>query len=1144
MLTTIRICRLGRQTTQCRRGESGNLLFGGRSICWPALALAMILLLSGGVALYGQLSTAAINGTVTDATGAAVPGATLTLANVETGVERQTETNEVGFYVFSNVAPGNYTLMASKEGFRKATVEPFTLEVNQTATFDVRLQVGSVTESVTVEATGVEIQASTAEVGSVINERQVLDLPLNGRNFTQLTLLTPGASPINTTQNSSGAGTSQVGQVSVPTMNGQTGRSNLYLADGALNLSAQHSTPAVAPIVDAIQEFKVQSHNDLAEFGQANGGIVNVVTKSGTNEFHGSAWEFLRNDNLDARNFFRKDVTPLAQNQFGATGGGPIIHNKTFFFGAYQGFRRRTPANRLYRVPTQANLQGDMSDWSKQIFNPFSGRVDPSDPNKVVRDPFPNNQIPGSLLDEGFLEYAQLTLPDPIPVGVGDFNQLDTTPTALNQNEYMVRIDHQQSPKDMFWGRWSMQKMKRTGSGGRQSLASNLEFTGYIIGGSWVHTFGPSSVMQVQYNFSLPRRSWGNEFRTLPEGFPGQIGYSDNYYKFRSGKALMPNVIVADYFSGGETFNRFTYGKTHAFKANYSKIIGRHNIKFGGEYNHVFYDRYTNDHNARFVSTDTADPQHAGTTGSPLASWLLNVPNRAGRRDFFKRLFGMAVFGFYAQDSWKPTPKLTLNFGLRYDYTKLPTIGTKEDRVIYTGTYDFKQSYGGLYVLQDIPGSCAELGDAPCIPTADGRPPEGVIKSPTGKLIENWSDNWQPRFGFAYRLTNKTAFRGSFGMFFDSWAGILQGTQALGHTWPDVGQRQSGNLNTPTPSSPLPKISAKNPFTTGAIPEPTPYNTVAWFVDPHLKDSYSMQWNFGIQQEFPANTLVTVNYVGSGNRRTSTGSFYNTAMVPGPGDPKYRRPFPNVKPTFWEQSFGTASYNALQLQIKSRTRDLMYMVNYTWSKTINSGCDGFYGTEGCQIQDPYHYDTNRSVAGTHLPHIFTAAFVYDLPFGAGKMSTGNSVADYIVGGWQVNGIVSLHSGRVFTVNINGDIANTGSRNGYMRPNLVGDPHLSNPTLSRWFNTDAFAAPPPYTFGNAGRNILAADGRTNLDLSLFKSFPLPWREGLKLQFRAEAFNAFNHPDFGTPAANMSSSRFGQVTSAAQERQVQLGLKLIF
>jgi len=772
-----------------------------------------------------------------------------------------------------------------------------------------------------------------------------------------------------------------------------------------------------------------------------------------------------------------------------------------------------------------------MSDWSKQIFNPFSGRVDPSDPNKVVRDPFPNNQIPGSLLDEGFLEYAQLTLPDPIPVG--------------NQNEYMVRIDHQQSPKDMFWGRWSMQKMNRAGSGGRQSLASHLEFTGYTVGGSWVHTFDPTSVMQVQYNFTLPRRTWGNEFRTLPEGFPGQIGYSDNYYKFRSGKALMPNVNVADYFSGGETFNRFTYGKTHSFKANYSKIIGRHNIKFGGEYNKIFYDRYTNDHNARFNSADTADPQNPGTTGSPLASWLLNVPNAAGRRDFFKTLHGMAIFGFFAQDSWKVTPRLTINIGLRYDYTKMPVIGTREDRVIYTGTYDFNQSYGGLYVLQAAPGSCAEEGSAPCIPTADGSLPDGVVVSPTGKLLENWSDNWQPRFGFAYRVTNTFALRGSFGMFFDNWAGIIQESQNIGHTWPDVGQRQSGNLNAVTVNKPLPTVSAKDPFSSGIFPEPTPYNNVAWFIDPKFKDSYSMQWNFGIQEQLTPETLITANYVGSGNRRTSTGSFYNVAMVPGPGDPALRRPFPHVRPTHWDRSFGTASYNAFQLQVKGRHgSSLTYLLNYTWSKTINLGCDGFFGGEGCSVPNPYDFTSSRSVAGYDVPHVFTGAFVYRLPFGASKISTGSPVADYIVGGWQVNGIVSLHSGRVFTVNMNGDPANTGMLNGRERPDLVRDPHLDNPTLDRWFDTDAFQAPALYTFGSAGRNILRADGRTNLDLSLFKNFALPWREGLTLQFRAEAFNAFNHPDFGIPTSNMSSSRFGKVTSAAQERQVQLGLKLIF
>ena len=1075
--------------------------------------------------------------------GAIVPGVRVKLTNIDTGVIRQSETNLQGQYSVPMLPPGHYEANLHADGFVPITRSGIRLEVGEHLRLDFVLAVGTVETLLLVTGDSLNLQVSTSEIGSVIGERQVRDLPLNGRNFTQLTLLTPGASPLNTTQNADGSGTTQVGRIVIPTMNGQTGRSNLYLADGVLNLNAWTSVYTVAPVIDAIQEFKVQSHNDLAEYGQANGAIVDVVTKSGTNAWHGTAWWFHRNDNLDARNFFRAEVTPLAQNQFGGTLGGPILHNKTFVFAAYQGFRRRTPADQLYRVPTQANLAGDLNDWPMRIFDPHSGRVAP-DGTTILRDPFPGNRLPASSLDEGFLEFAERTLPAPIEVGVGDFNQLDTTPTAMNQDEYSVRLDHQHGPGNLFWGRWAVQRATVSGSGGRQTLASATDNEPHIVGGTWVHTSGPSTVVQLQYNLSIPRRSWGNRFSTLPEGFPGSIGYSQSYYGFRSGEMLMPNIIVTDFFSGGETYNRYTYGKTHSVKFAFSKVKGNHQVKFGGELNQVYSDRFTNDHDSQFSSADTADPANPGTTGSPLASWLLDVPSRAGRRDFFKKLNGLQIWGIYVQDSWKVTPTLSLNLGLRYDYTHLPTIGSREDRVIYTGTYDFNQTFGGVYVLQDVPGSCDSLGSAPCIPTADGSLPAGVVASPTGKLMADWSDNWQPRFGFAYRLNNRTALRGSFGMFFDSWAGILQGNQALGHTWPDVGQRQSGNLNTPAPSQPLPGVSAKDPFQTGAFPEPTPYNSVAWYQDPNLKNAYSMQWNMGLQQKLPPNTLFTINYVGSGNRRTSSGSFYNVALRPGPGDPSERQPFPGIAPTYWEQSYGKSSYHALQAQVRGGFDHLVYIANYTWSKTMNTGCDGFYGTEGCQIQDPYHYNTNRSVAGHHLPHVFTAGVIYELPFGHGRFLTGHGILDSVLGGWQVNGILTLHSGRPFTVTMNGDNANTGNHNGYMRPDVVHDARFAEPTLNEWFDTAAFRAPALYSFGNAGRNILQADGRTNLDLSLFKGIPLPWREDLKLELRAEAFNVFNHADFAPPNSNLSSSRFGQVTSALQERQLQLGLKLVF
>ncbi len=334
-------------------------LRGSRAIR-TAFLLACALTVFAGLA-FGQASSSAVNGTITDQQGAVVPGTEVTLTSIETGIERRAEANAVGRYGFVSVLPGYYTIEATAEGFRTSAVEPFSLVVNQTATFDVVLEVGAVTESVTVEAIGAQVQASSSELGTAMTEQQVVDLPLNGRNFTQLLMLTPGASPVNVAQSRGGFGSTSVGTFSFPSINGQNNRSNLFLTDGVNNQGTMTGTYAVPPILDAIQEFKVQSHNDLAEFGGVTGGVVNVVTKSGSNEVHGSLWEFMRNDNLDARNTFLENKAALAQNMFGATVGGPIVRNKTFFYGAFQGFTNRGPANRNYRVPTAANKAGDPS---------------------------------------------------------------------------------------------------------------------------------------------------------------------------------------------------------------------------------------------------------------------------------------------------------------------------------------------------------------------------------------------------------------------------------------------------------------------------------------------------------------------------------------------------------------------------------------------------------------------------------------------------------------------------------------------------------------------------------------------------------------------------------------------------------------
>ena len=1098
-----------------------------------AVALCCMLAVFAGPA-FGQASSSAVNGTVTDQQGAVVPGTDVVLTSVETGIERRAESNAVGLYGFVNIPPGYYTIEASAEGFRTSAIEPFALVVNQTATFDIVLEVGAVTESVTVEAVGAQVQSSSSELGTAMTEQQVVDLPLNGRNFTQLLMLTPGASPVNVAQSRGGFGSTSVGTFSFPSINGQNNRSNLFLTDGVNNQGTMTSTYAVPPIIDAIQEFKVQSHNDLAEFGGVTGGVVNVVTKAGTNSTHGSLWAFHRNDNLDARNTFLKDKAALAQNMFGATIGGPIVKNKTFYYGAFQGFTNRAPANRNYRAPTAANRAGDISDSNRQIFDPYSTRIGPD--GNAVRDPFPGNVIPQSRLDPGFVYYLEQTVPLPVDLGtdLGNLNQRDTTGTKLDQYEYSARVDHRFSDADIAYVRWSAQTNERLGSAGRQNFGSFVDIENLNVAANWVHTFDPSSILQLSFARTDVKRDTGNSFASLPDGFISTVGWNPDYAGgFRSGKTFVPNVGVAQYFGGGERTGFTRTSDTWQYKGTYTKILGTHTLKFGGEYNIIGHFGTTNDHSNNFSTVGTASPASPGSTGHPLASFLLNVPNAWSRRDFHKRARGGALYSFFAQDQWKVTPKLTINFGLRLDHTLLPQFGNVEENTVEFGNIDYNE---GIFWITAAPPTCEVKRVAPCLPDPSGALPDRVQIASNGYVQDPWPLSWQPRFGLAYRLNERTAIRLSSGVFFDNFAGVTQNTQNLGHTWPDVGRKLQNGTN---PADSMPSVSAKNPAPTGILPTATPYNQGAWYSDPRMDNSYSMQWNFGIQRQLDEATVLQVNYVGSGNRRLPLGTYYNVALTPGKrSEARQRAPFPLFRANNYLTSWGRSSYHSLQTQYNRRfSKGLSFMVNYTWAKAIDIGCTGWF-VESCSQQNPYNFNMDRSVSGIDLTHNLNFNWVYDIP-----LSFDNPVAQAILGGWRLNGLALFTSGQPYTPTVNGDIAGTGLPNGRYRPDYVGNPVLSNPTPAAWINTSAFAVPQTGTFGNAGRNTLRADGINNIDFSLFKVVEAT--ESVRVEYRVEFFNGFNTPQYAAPSANASRGNFGRVLRTANlARQIQMGLKIYF
>ena len=622
------------------------------------LLFVSFLLLSANPTL-AQTSTGSINGTVKDASGSIIPAADVLLTNTQTNVERKTTTNDVGVYVFLNIIPGEYRLQASKSGFKTSKQSPFTLTVNQTATFDMTLEIGEITQEVTVEAVGAEVQSSTAELGAVVAKQQVVDLPLNGRNFTQLLSLTPGVAPVSVSQNSGGFGASVTSGAAIqfPAINGQNNRSNFFLLDGINNQGSFTSTYAVPPIIDTVQEFKVQSHNDQAEFGGALGGIINVVTKSGTNEYHGSAWEFLRNDALDARNPFLTSKTPFRQNMYGVAGGGPIFKNKTFFYGGWQGFKYNRAAETLYRVPTEANLLGDFSDEPRQLYNPFTTRPDPANPGQFIRDPFVGNQIPPDLINQGMVAFARQTLPAPIDTGVPNRNARDTTPFVQDQNEWTIRVDQILGDKDSVWFRYSAFGLDQSSSGGRPALQNLAENTGKNWAVSWARTFSPSTLLQAQYGRVHLRVDAFQRFPGMPENFDQTVGFADTFSRNFQAEdtSLFPGIDVENFFTGGEnnTLNP-NMSDIHQVKVNMSKIVGNHTHKFGGEINSNNFEAFYNSAGVTFRVPQTADPA-TGTGGSELASWLLNLPDSAGRRNVHETVRwggsdGLLLHGFLEGD--------------------------------------------------------------------------------------------------------------------------------------------------------------------------------------------------------------------------------------------------------------------------------------------------------------------------------------------------------------------------------------------------------------------------------------------------------------------------------------------------------------
>jgi hypothetical protein len=1208
------------------------------------LVLAMAIVPLRAVA---QASSSAVNGVVTDSQQAVVPSAKVALRNVDTNVERDTETNSTGDYFFSNVTPARYTLTFSHTGFQTETISVFEVGVAQAVTLNTSLHLGSIAETVTVQATNIEVESSTAQLGTVISERQVNSLPLDGRNFTQLLTLTPGVTPVSTGQNSSASNTDYVfgSNYSFPSINGAGNRATIYLTDGLNNNSAWYNTYATPPIVDMIEEFKINSHND-ALYGGSVGGTVNIITKAGTNSLHGSAWEMNRSNSFDANPYFKTIAEPSYHlNTYGGQMGGPIwipkIYNganKTFFEIGMEGTHYSKAGSTNILEPTAAQLgettyggpqslpyldfssaqtgakggcaAGQYSPGACQLYDPTAGGNSYASTSFTVgtvtnsygpyRPAYLGNQIPVAEANAKALAFvraiftqAPIVIPGVLPT---QFNQQITSPSRQSTYNYAGRIDQHIGTRDFLFFRYAGFDNTQLGPSTLPTLFTTTLIPSQQYGASWMHVFSPATSMQVQYGRTHVEDDALTQFtdHTMWQKYGCSADYCDT---FVGGAAVLIAQTVTGGFSGGEANSpSANLSSIHEWAGSVTHTIRNHQLQAGGSWDEVNYTAelrqgavtFTGNSTANFTgNTQSPSPtlaspgcpatvqcstviatnpnsQASNQPGNGLADFLLDYPNSENKRNVLLTERPGGIGSAFVQDSWKVTPSLTVNLGIRYDRSAIPAYGTQASvglqGSIETGDFDFNT---GNYIVQQLPPLCSVRGHAPCLPSAVL--PAHVVVASGGKILHGTKDNIGPRVGFAYRVNDGMSIRGGIGVVYDNWAAIIQMTQNYQGSWPDTGTLQINNTN----NAGTPYTSAQNPFAQngGNLPSPTPFSSsnVNYMVDPQWKNPYSEQYNFGVEQQIARNNLFVINYVGSASHRMDVGGWYNTGTPCGtscPGSFSLRQtanttgqPFPYTVPEkSWDHAGASASYNALQALFRGHYTGLQYMLSYTWSKTLDEGGDGYFGVEGGVPEDPYNPKASRGPASFNIPQMFSANAVYDLPIGVGKtFSTPYHWVNYAIGNWQINGILVGRSGQNFNVTSAGDIAQTGNGATYERANLVGNPWISGPvagnpsctlyagsvrTAQQWFNPCAFATPATGTLGNAGRNILQDEIYWDLDSSIFRIFPITERVHLKADL--EAFNTLNHPVLGTPAAaTTTSSTLGTITSTASTARILQG-----
>ncbi|MEO8049369.1 MAG: TonB-dependent receptor [Acidobacteriota bacterium] len=1102
-----------------------------------------------------QVASGTIVGVAADPTGAVVPSVSITIVHVATKDTRKTQTNERGEFNVPFVRTGEYSITAEKQGFRPQTQTGIVVQVDQTVRVELALQIGALTEQVEVTAAAPLMDTSTSSLGQVIGNKQILDLPLNGRNAFALGLLAGNTIPVQ------GMGTN----LPFVTGGGRFGMNDVLL-DGVDNNTSVTSGSigragiAYTPSVDAVEEFKVKTSNFSAEFGRSAGGIISATIKSGTNTLHGSGWEFLRNDKLDANNFFSNasgtERQAFKQNQFGFTLGGPvelpkIYHgrNKTFFFGDYEGTRRRTTASSsVLDIPPLAFRTGDFSAYKPTIFDPRARRIGPS--GSVISMPLPGNRIPQALINPGSAATLAL-LPTPNFGGPDALsrNYLRIAPRPYDNDQFDVKIDHRLGDSDTLSGRFSLANSTNPNPG---------SFDGFIGAGSReirntrsaalseTHIFSPAVVNEFRAGYarhngsSVPNDTatgvdfaLNNKISMFPfplQAFPAiQFAFSGI------------NSSAAQFSSIGGGNPNLAIENTFEYADNLSINRGNHTFKIGGDFRRYRFDNISGGGTLIFGSIFSSSSDTPGS-GAPLADFLFGYPSNTDGKQLLDWSRQRDLYaGFFFQDDWKISPHLTLNMGIRYDLFTQPV----DDR-----------DRGGLFDLTTGKNAIPGKG--------------GFSRA----IVDPDHNNFAPRLGFAYNATSKFTIRSGAGIFF-ARKEQNQGVTQIGANIPNTPTvlfpviSASGTVTPPvTISSPI-ELGASDPDFTGVTAaNPVSFNTRA--PDFHnVPAPYVAQWNLSLQYAVQQDLMVEASYSGTKGTKLIARANLNQIRLEDAlagHTTQADRPYPQINNTVGiDAAIANSFYNALNLRVEKRYRaGFAFMANYTWSKNLESNGNGdssFNQNGGTTLPiDSYNLFRERSYAPLDVPHVFNFNYAYELPFGTGKRWMNHKgPANWVLGGWQFNGILSIRSG--FPTDIRSARIASGNQM-YATLNVPDrvtgvSMYLPNKSVDGYFNPAAFVNPQQVRntkgtlitlFGNSARRVARGPGSSNLDFSMFKNFRPT--ERLNVQFRAEAFNLSNTPTFTLPSASNSALTIGNpgfgrlASSSATGRQLQFGLKLSF